>query len=110
MVKARTFFAKVAMVEGNISRLQTNGANRELSSVWAYVVSDEVPIYARPRCPFRLEARHGHEPELFHGCLVDVFSLKLLHENAQGLQKVRLLLVYLVLNRILEFLCVDWSI
>ena len=81
MVKARTFFAKVAMVEGNISRLQTDGTNRELSSVWAYVVSDEVPIYAHLRCPFGLETRHSHEPELFHSCFVNVLGTELLHEN-----------------------------
>ena len=82
MVITWTFLAIVAVVEGNIGWLQTNGANGELFSVWAYVVSDEVPICAHLRCPFRLEVRHGHEPELFHGCLVDVFGMKLLHENA----------------------------
>ena len=85
MVVAWALFAEVAVKEGDLSWLQANGTHRELPSVWAYVVSDEVSIGAHPRCPLGLETLHGHEPELFHGCLVDVFGLKLLHENAQGM-------------------------
>ena len=82
MVEAWTLLAKVAVVEGNIGRLQADSAYRELPPIWAYVVPDEVSICAHLWRPFGLEVRHGHEPELFHGCLVDVLSLKLLHENA----------------------------
>ena len=82
MVKARAFLAKVAVMKRNVGRLQADGADGDLPTVLTYVVPDEVPVCAHLWCPFRCEVRHSHEPKLFHGCLVDIFGLKLLHENA----------------------------
>ena len=85
MVKAWAFLTKVAVMEGNVGRLQADVTYRDLHTVSACVIPDEVPICAQPRNPFGREVRHSHESKFFHGCFVNVSGLEFLHENAQAL-------------------------
>ena len=102
MVVARALFAVIAMVKRNICWLQADGAYRELSSVWTYIVPDEVSSRTHSWCPFWLEARHGYESEFLHSCLVDVLVDELLHKETQGLKEERLMSVHFVLDGVIK--------